>query len=48
MPDHTMAEYQDSPERPKSEDVDMKDAFQPTVKEVGARLGAIRDGKKPR
>jgi hypothetical protein len=48
MPDHTMVDYQDAPERPQSEDVDMKDSYLPTVKEVGPRLGSTREGKKPR
>ena len=43
-----MADYQDAPERPQSEDVDMKDEFQPTVKEVGVMLGSAKDVMKPR
>jgi hypothetical protein len=48
MPDHTMADYQDAPERPQSEDVDMKDEFHPNVTVAGLRAGTKREGKKPR
>jgi len=44
-----MVDYQDVPERPRSEDVSMNDVFQPNEKEEGAkgRLGK-REGKKLR
>jgi len=49
MPDHTMTDYQDAPERPQSEDIDMKDAFQPNMTVAGPKVGpTTREGKKPR
>lgn len=47
MPDHTMADYQYATERPKSEDVDMKDAFLPNMIVAGAgAVGLTKEDKK--